>query len=350
MQSWRTSLVLPSTHLVNAVKVIDENSGKTLMVVNEDERLLGTVTDGDVRRGLLNGVTLKDCVSEVMNRAPKIGKMHEPREILLKRMQEVDARQLPIVDEVGRIVAVEEVENLIDHERPNNTRVLLMAGGVGTRLYPLTENTPKPMLKVGDKPLLETILKKFIKHGFRRFYISVNYKAETVISYFGDGSFWGCEINYLQEHKRMGTAGALSLIEDKPTAPILVMNGDLLTSLDFDHLLAYHFENDAVATVCVREHDFEVPFGVVNMHNHYITSIEEKPVNRCFVNAGIYVLNPECIDHVPNDVFFDMTSLLNRVLGSNSKISAFPIREYWIDIGHPDDLRRANVDFGENFS
>jgi NDP-sugar pyrophosphorylase family protein len=227
--------------------------------------------------------------------------------------------------------------------------VVLMAGGLGSRLRPLTDECPKPMLRVGNKPLLETIIETFIEQGFRRFFISVNYMADTIKEYFGDGSRWGAEIQYLEETSRLGTAGALSLLPEKPQAPLLVMNGDLLTKINFRQLLDFHREHHAQGTMCVREYEFQVPYGVVKMDHHRITGFEEKPIQRYFVNAGIYVLEPQALQHIPHGVFFDMPSLFQTLMADRQEAVVFPIREYWLDIGHMADYDRANGEFARNF-
>ena len=219
-----------------------------------------------------------------------------------------------------------------------------MAGGLGSRLQPLTEDKPKPLLSVGDKPILETILESFIEQNFRRFYISVNYKADAIKKHFADGGRWNAEIRYLEEETRLGTAGALDLIPERPELPLLVMNGDLLTRVNFRDLLDYHLDQKAQATMCVREYDFQVPFGVVEIEDHHILSIDEKPVHRFFVNAGIYVLEPGLIDLIPKGEYFDMTDLFARAIEKGHETQAFPIHEYWIDVGRIDDLDRANHD------
>jgi NDP-sugar pyrophosphorylase family protein len=224
-----------------------------------------------------------------------------------------------------------------------------MAGGLGNRLRPLTEDVPKPLLKVGRKPLLETILETFRSHEFRNFYISVNYKAEMIKAHFGDGEKWKCTIRYLEENDRLGTAGALGLIPETPTQPLLIMNGDVLTNVDFSSLLSFHGEHQAKATMCVREFDFQVPYGVVNIDEHRITGIVEKPVHSFFVNAGIYVIDPELLSFVPKSGSFDMPDLFASALDKGMPTAAFPIREYWTDIGRIDDFHRANGDYASIF-
>jgi len=224
-----------------------------------------------------------------------------------------------------------------------------MVGGLGTRLRPLTENTPKPMLKVGSKPILQTIVGKFADCGYTNIVMCVNYKSHIIQDYFGDGSEFGVNIEYILEEQRMGTAGALSLLKEKPTEPFFVMNGDLLTNLDFEKMLDFHEVYDAKATMCVREYDIEVPYGVVNVTNENITSIEEKPIHNFFVNAGIYILDPDCIDLIPRDGFYDMPSLFEKMITNNNKTISFPLQEYWLDIGRIADYERANLEYSTVF-
>jgi dTDP-glucose pyrophosphorylase len=228
--------------------------------------------------------------------------------------------------------------------------VILMAGGLGQRLKPLTENCPKPLLKVGGKVLLETILENFISEGFNKFYISVNYRAQMIMDYFGDGSRWGVSIQYLQEDKPLGTAGALALLPAKPREPFMVMNADILTKINMAKLLEFHKEKQGIATICVKEHHKEIPYGIVAFEENHLQHIEEKPVQRFFINAGIYVLNPEVLDYIPLQSFFDIPDLIKKLLEEGKVIKVFPIREYWIDIGRLDEYERANHEFNEVFA
>ena len=217
-----------------------------------------------------------------------------------------------------------------------------MVGGLGTRLRPLTEKTPKPMLPVGGKPILQTIVDEFVSYGFIDIIMCIGYKSHVIQEYFGDGSKFGANIEYVLEDKRMGTAGALSLLKNKPTEPFFVMNGDLLTNVNFEHLHNFHVSNDSMGTMCVREYDFQVPYGVVNLYDSKIVSIEEKPVHKFFVNAGIYVLDPTVLKLISENNFLDMTDLFSRVIGENKNTAAFPIHEHWLDIGCIDDYQHAN--------
>ena len=224
-----------------------------------------------------------------------------------------------------------------------------MVGGLGTRLRPLTENTPKPMLKVGDKPILETIIENFAKYGFVNITLSVNYKSNIIKSYFGNGSEFGVNIDYIEEQKRLGTAGALSLLTNKPTEPFFVMNGDLLTNVNFEHLLDFHMQNNSNATMCVREYEQQVPFGVVNIEDGKIKSIQEKPTNKFFVSAGIYLLSPEVLDLIPNNEYYDMPILFDELIRNNKNVVSFPLREYWLDIGRIEEYQKANEEYDEVF-
>ena len=217
-----------------------------------------------------------------------------------------------------------------------------MAGGIGSRLKPMTDECPKPLLKVGNKPILENIIENFIENDFTRFYVSVNYMSAMVEEYFGDGSKWGVEIKYLYEDKKLGTAGAVSLIKEKHSEPIFVMNGDLLTKVNFQQMLDFHIEHKADVTIGIREFDFQVPYGVVKRDDYRFVDIVEKPVQKLFINAGIYVLNPELLEMMPENSFYEMPNLLKYFKDQNKDIIVFPVREYWLDIGHIDDYKQAN--------
>jgi len=233
-------------------------------------------------------------------------------------------------------------KELMQVKFPNT--VVLMAGGIGSRLSPLTEICPKPLLKVGHQPVLETIIESFLEHGFHRFMISVNYQSEMIENYFQDGRQWGVSIGYLREKEALGTAGALSLMKENLEHPLIVMNGDLLTKLNFRSLIEFHEGKNVPITMCVREYDFQVPYGVVKLEGSYPTALEEKPVHKFFVNAGVYVINPEVISSIPENKFHNMTDVINPMLGKK-QVASFPIHEYWIDIGEIEDYQKAHVEY-----
>jgi dTDP-glucose pyrophosphorylase/predicted transcriptional regulator len=349
MKKWKEVLVSPQTSLREAAQILDANALQIVLVVDEERRLLGTITDGDIRRGILKGIALTEPVSVVMNPRPSVARIEDSRDSILAEMKRKSLHHMPLVDKAGRVVGLDTLDELINPPIKENW-VVLMAGGLGSRLRPLTNDCPKPMLKVGGKPLLETILENFIEHGFCHFYISVNYMSEVVKSHFGDGSRWGVDICYLHEDQRLGTAGALSLLPEKNNGPLIVMNGDLLTKVNFRQLLEFHSEHNAHATMCVREYDFQVPYGVVKIENHRITGIDEKPTQRFFVNAGIYVLDSQALDLIFPNTFFDMPSLFEKLIEQQKETVVFPIREYWLDIGHMADFDRANGEYGDVFS
>lgn len=349
MRSWKETLLTASATVREAVEAIDRSALQIAMVVDENGRLLGTLTDGDVRRGILRGVTLSDLAISVMNTQPTTAHPWEDRARLLTLMRKRRLHQVPILDEQGHVVGLEVLDDLLAPQ-PQENPVVLMAGGLGRRLKPLTDDCPKPMLRVGAKPILETIVEQFAQHGFHRFYISVNYLAEQIESHFGDGSQWGVEIEYLRESKRLGTAGALSLVPQIPEHPTFVMNGDVMTQLNFTQLLHFHEAQQAVATMCAREYEIQIPYGVIEAQGHEIQQLREKPTERYMVNAGIYLLDPSVWSKISAGEYLDMPDLFSQLLSDQQRTAVFPIREYWMDIGHMEDFQRANIHFEEVFS
>ena len=336
------------TSIREALGAIDRSKRQIALVVDSDGKLIATVTDGDVRRGILRGVDMDGPVSEVMHREPTTITKGAPDAEARRLIRERKLQHVPVLDEAGRVVDLATVSDLFG-VRPNDTRVVLMAGGLGTRLRPLTEHTPKPMLMVGGKPLLEQILGVFADQGFWKISISVNYRREIVQEYFGDGAKFGVDIEYIEEDQAMGTAGALSLLEKRPEAPFIVMNGDLLVSLQFSELLSFHRKLGAAGTMVVREYEHQIPYGVVRTENSLMTGIEEKPTERYFVNGGIYVLSPEALDLVTKGEPLDMPSLLTRLSDAQHKVGVFPLRDYWRDIGQMHDLEAARSEFDSVF-
>ena len=347
--NWKESVILPTASVKDAMEVMDKSALQIAFVVDEGNRLLGAVTDGDVRRSILRGEELSAPVGRIMNPHPIVASQGTERAELLRLMKVKTIRHVPLVDEEKRLVGLAQMEALLYRPQRDNA-VVLMAGGLGTRLRPLTDKIPKPLLKVGTKPILETILESFLDAGFHRFYFAVNYKSQMIEEYFDDGSRFGAEIEYLHENKRMGTAGALYFLPEAPKEPILVMNGDLLTKVDFGELLDYHLEQEATATMAVREYNYQVPYGVIDFDGEQITGIREKPSYSFFVNAGIYVLSPEAVAQVNKEEFFDMPQLFDELIAMGKKTTVFPVREYWLDIGRMDDFQRAQEEYGAMFT
>lgn len=343
MNEWQRCLIKPNENIKAAINVVDDTEAKIAIVVDEDLHILGTITDYDIRQHILKGKPLDDVVESIMNTNPKVCISFFNKNKILADMISKGVRQLPLINEQNVIVGLSILSDFNCEKKKNP--VLLMAGGLGMRLRPLTENCPKPLLRIGDKPILQLIIESFKKEGFLDFYISVNYKAEMIEEYFGDGSNFDVSIKYIHESKRLGTAGALGLLPEEIHEPIIVMNGDLLTSVNFSQLLVFHNNNHAEATMCGREYKMQVPFGVINYDNWEIKSLEEKPMITNFVNAGIYVLNPDVVKTVKKDEYLDMPDLFTQLISENKKALVFPLRESWLDIGRMEDFERARQEF-----
>jgi len=347
--NYKNILLKPTSTIKEALQIIDTGAKQIALVVDEDEKLVGTLTDGDIRRGLLNNLSLEDSIEDIIFKNPTVCTMEDTKEDILEIAINKKLYQIPVVDKSGKLIGIKEVDELLKPKiKPN--KVILMVGGLGSRLRPLTDEIPKPMLKVGNKPILETIILNFKKYGFINIVLCVNYKSEIIKNYFKNGSNFGVNIEYIYEEKRMGTAGALSLLKEKqPKESFFVMNGDLLTNVNFEHLLTFHQNHNAKATMAVREYDFQIPYGVVNIENENIKSIEEKPIHKFFVNAGIYVLDSSCIELIPKDEFYDMPTLFEKMIEMKNTTVSFPLREYWLDIGQMDDYKKANYEYSEVF-
>lgn len=341
------NMVTQDATILETLKIIDTH-GVPFGLVHNDGILCGTVTDGDIRRGILAGVQLSDVVSSVMNTTPITAPSDISDAEAARLMRRSGIGHLPLVDAGNRLTDLKVLRDL-DPRPEGGNPVVLMAGGKGTRLRPLTQNLPKPMIKVGDRPILETIVERFVAQGFAEIYLSVNYKADLIEDHFGDGAAFGAEITYLREDSALGTGGALSLLPHRPAKPFIVMNGDVLTKVSFQHLIKFHENHGAPATMSVREYRFTVPYGVVNTDSAVLQSIEEKPEHTFFVNAGIYVLNPDVLDLVPADAAMDMPDLYQQLIDNQTPPTVFPLREYWMDIGHLDDLDKAKRDYSSLF-
>lgn len=341
-------LVLADERIQSAIERLDNNKAHIVLVVDQNQKLLGTVTDGDVRRGILRGVNLNDSIQVIMNPQPVVAKLGQEKTVIYASMRKKQICQLPIINDYGQVCDLEILPDFTNYDTKDNI-VVLMAGGMSTRLRPLTNDCPKPMLQVGGKPILETILTTLAQFGFYRFYISINYLAGQIKNHFGDGSKWGVQIQYLQEDDSMGTAGCLSLLPKEIKQPLIVMNSDLLTKVDFNQLLSFHHEHQTLATMGVREFDYTVPYGVCKLDKEYVIDIIEKPTNKLFINAGVYVLDPQVLPFIPANSYFDMPSLFSLLIKNKQQVCAFPIREYWLDIGQLADFERAHQEYNKVF-
>jgi dTDP-glucose pyrophosphorylase/predicted transcriptional regulator len=350
MQDIKDITIDKNTLLKDVLKIIDQSSKQICLVLDENKKLLGTISDGDIRRALLRNISLNDTIENVYFKNPTVANINDSKEAILNICKIKKIHQIPIVDNNHVIVGLEILDELIGESIKQN-KVVLMVGGLGTRLQLLTDSTPKPMLPVGGKPILQTIVEKFVNYGFVEIIMCIGYKSNMIQDFFEDGSKFGANIKYIHEEKRLGTVGALSLLTNtkRPKEPFFVMNGDLLTNINFDHLLNFHLSNHGEATMCVREFDFQVPYGVVNIEDGKVKDIDEKPTHKFFVSAGIYVLNPLCIDIIPKNKHYDMPSLFEKMIENNDRVISFPLHEYWLDIGQIDEYNRANKEYDENF-
>jgi dTDP-glucose pyrophosphorylase len=356
MNDWERALISPHDPIARAIEVIDEKFSpdhkaylpkRMALITDSSRKLLGVVTDGDVRKAVLQGSSLEDPVEGIMNRNFCHCREGTPREKVIETMRDRGLGQMPILDAHGCIIGLELLQNLKIGGVDN--WVVIMAGGLGTRLGELTKNCPKPLIEVSGRPVIETILTNFIDFGFKRFFIIINYLGQQIVEKIGDGSKWGVKIEYCSEEQRYGTAGGLSLLPERPQKPLIVINCDVLTTLSILHLLDFHRLNDSCATMCVRQLSLKIPFGVARVEESHLLNVDEKPMHKFFVNAGIYVLSPETLGMMPKNTRVEMTDFFNDLVAAGKKVMAFPIREYWIDIGRIEDLTRARSDYDEVF-
>ncbi len=336
---YKKLFINPTASLLDAMRVIDRSATGIALVVDAAEKLLGTVSDGDIRRGILRNLPLQSPVSEVMNVNCYTVGQGAPRANIIDIMQARGISQIPIVDKFGRVIGVHLLRALLYAEEKDNP-VVIMAGGRGTRLGELTKNTPKPMLKVAGRPILERIVLHLIGNGFTNLYISVNYLADVITDYFGDGSRMGCHIRYLREDKPLGSGGALSLLPE-PKKSVLLMNGDLITEVNFSRMLDYHDDNQFYATMGYSEYRHEIPYGCLEVENGAIVELEEKPSLFKKVNAGIYIFSPEAVCSVPKNTMFPITNLFETALEQKKSCGAYSVDGDWIDVGQKEQLKQA---------
>lgn len=344
MKNWQAILLPPTATIREAMRTLDQGSLRIVLICDAEQKLLGTVTDGDTRRALLADANMQDPVTRVMNSSPISVVNNTSREQRLKLMKRHDLTAIPILDSSNRILSLETLHQAMQPERRENP-VFIMAGGFGTRLKPLTDHCPKPMLRVGDKPMLEHLINQFVSYGFHNFYISTHYLPEVIHSHFGDGAQWNANIQYVHEDSPLGTGGALGLLpKSLPDLPLIMTNGDVLTKLDYAKLLQHHESQAFDATVCVREDEHAVPFGVIETEDQLITNMVEKPTYRYKINTGIYVLNPEIVASVQPSQRIDMPTLLEQHRADSKRIGTYTCYDYWLDIGQMKDYQKAQRD------
>ena len=347
---YHSVLLAVTDSLRHAIEVIDKQSLQVAVVVDAEGRLEGMITDGDIRRAILRGVGLDEPVSGVMNAHPRSAPAGASPEELRALMASRSIKHIPLLDPQGRVVGLHRVDDFLPMPTPKDNPVIILAGGLGTRLRPLTENTPKPLLKVGGKPLLELILDHLRSYGFHRIYIAVNYLAAYIEEYLGDGKNHGVTITYLHEPDPLGTAGPISMLPEPLNLPCIVVNGDLLTNVNFEHMLRFHNRGGHHLTVGVKEYPLQIPYGVVETEGERIVDFREKPSETRLINAGVYVLSPEVVRLVPPETNYNMDQLIKTSISENAySAGAFLIHDYWLDIGSVDDYQKAQQDFQDHF-
>ena len=343
IKSWKKALLSRNSSLQDAIHCLNNSLLQIVIVVESDGKLVGTLTDGDIRRGLLRGLSMKDSIESVVQKEPMVVPQKISQEEIIRLMRTNEIRQLPVVDQSKKVIGLHLLDNLLEPEKREN-QMIIMAGGAGTRLRPHTESCPKPMLPIDGKPILEYIIERAKAEGFQHFILAVHYLGNVVKDYFDDGSRWNVQIDYLHEKNPLGTAGAMNLLQPKPNLPFIVSNGDVLTNIKYGDLLDYHIRYDADATMAVRLHEDRHPYGVVLTKGIDFISLEEKPIIRNHVNAGVYAFSPSSLEQLKIGKHCDMPNLFMRLKENNFRTIVYPTHEPWIDIGHEDDLKKAKLD------
>lgn len=338
---WMQSIMHADSDIRSAIKNLNESGIQIVLITDESGRLVGTLSDGDIRRGLLNGLELSDQVDKVMRLEPFVVNESIAKDAAIQLMIVNNIRQIPIIDSSQKVIGMYLWEEAASVNNKDNLMVI-MAGGKGTRLKPHTEECPKPMLKVENKPMLEHIIMRAKRQGFNKFSISINYLGSIIEDYFEDGSKFDVDITYIKEESALGTAGSLSLLNIEHNNPIIITNGDVLTDINYADLLDFHIKHSSLGTMAVQLHDMQNPYGVVEMKGVDIVGFIEKPVTRSYINAGVYALSPSSLSFLDQQQFCDMPTLFTRIKNANGKIVAYPTHEQWLDIGRPEDLFKAN--------
>lgn len=338
---WRQAILPTQSTLEQAVRNLDQVAIKIVMVVNERGELEGTISDGDIRRGLLKGLDLKSPIANVIHRNALLVPPEVGRELVMQLMVANKIQQIPVVNEKRHIVGLHLWDEITTAPIRSNI-MIIMAGGMGTRLRPHTENCPKPLLSVAGKPMLEHIIERAKSEGFSHFVLAIHYLGQMIEDHFGNGERFGVRIDYLRENTPLGTAGALGLLNPYPEAAFVVTNGDVITDIRYGELLDFHIRHDAAATMAVRVHEWQHPFGVVQTQGVEIVGFEEKPVARSHINAGVYALDPASLTYLEDGAHCDMPTLFERLQAQAKRTVAYPMHEPWLDVGRPDDLKLAN--------
>ena len=338
---WREAILPESSTIGQVISNLDQVAIKIVLVVDKAQKLVGTISDGDVRRGLLKGFDLNSPIASLVNRNALVAPPEMSRDMVMQLMAANKIHQIPVVDGQQQVVGLHLWDKIsTSPARPNS--MVIMAGGKGTRLLPLTQDCPKPMVLVAGKPMLEHIIERAKLEGFHHFVLAIHHLGHIIESYFGSGEQLGVTIDYIREQSPLGTAGALGLLNPRPDAPFVVTNGDVITDIRYGELLDFHNHYQASATMAIRVHEWQHPFGVVKTRGVEILGFEEKPVTRSHINAGVYVLSPEVLSELRSKEPCDMPTLFERAQEKAKRTVAYPMHELWMDVGRPDDLITAN--------
>lgn len=341
-------LIPPNMPILEALEVLNSAHKRIVLVVDDERHLLGIVTDSNFRRAILEKISFEEPVSKIMRERPVVASANFTDIQLLKLMETTTHYQIPVLDDGGRLVDVCFLDDLIKSQAESSVAII-MAGGLGTRLHPLTENKPKPLLEVGGRPLLFSILDHLVDSGVQKIIVALNFHGDSIREAIGKEDSLSEYVQFVEENKRLGTAGPISLIPEPPSGPFIIMNGDLLTKVAIDEMLRFHRYERNVLTVALREESYEVPFGVARVEGTRILSVDEKPKHTHLINAGIYIAEPYVIDRIPKDTFFDMTNLIDDLIANDLRVGSFPVHEYWLDIGAPEQLDQAQHDYSSVF-
>jgi dTDP-glucose pyrophosphorylase len=338
---WRKTILSANATVREVIDCMNISSLRIVLIVNERNELDGTISDGDIRSGLLKGLTLDSPINSIIHRGALVVPPTMRREMVLQLMVANRIQQIPVVDEQQRVIGLHLWDEITTPPERSN-RMVIMVGGKGTRLRPFTESCPKPLVKVAGKPMLEHIIERAKLEGLSDFVLAIHYLGNMIEEYFGDGDKLGVSIEYLREEAPLGTAGALSLLNLHPKEPFVVTNGDIVTDIRYGELLDFHNRHAATATMAVRSHEWQHPFGVVQTRGVDIVGFEEKPIARTHINAGVYVLSPHALDELEQGAVCDMPTLFERLQAHNRRTVAYPMHEPWLDVGRPDDLEMAH--------
>lgn len=343
MNNTERILVYKDYSLRHTLEVIDYGAKGIVLLVDESKRLLGTITDGDIRRAILKGISLEDSIEKVAHLNPVSVKQSMTRQEIKDIFIKKAVKDIPVVDNDNRVIDLISINDILLPQGKENP-VIIMAGGLGTRLKDLTKEIPKPMLRVGEDPILQHTINNFKQYGYNKILLSVNYRSEIIENYFQDGLAYGVKINYIKETKRLGTAGGIKLAKDFIKSPFFVTNGDVFTNLNVENMMRFHIESGFDITVGTRKHTFQIPYGVIETENDNIIEIKEKPIIEYLINGGIYCINPNLIDFIPDDQYFEITDLINICIKNGRKVGSYEIKDYWMDIGRIEDYNKVNKD------